>query len=192
MTTNDLTRKPYTNPEAAYKLAANDSNRLIEHTIVDGVETTRELKIMQVRSKSTVVAPVAGGDKFTLPFTALTGLGIENEGKKYTVVVTDEQLVAPAAKAKRGPKREGETKLDKCRRLFNENRGKPKKDVVDLFISQAACTPMGANTYYLLINKQSQVAAGAPVPPTVQSLSSASTAEAGKPAAAEQAPEATV
>jgi hypothetical protein len=49
----------------------------------------------------------------------------------------------------------GESKLDKCRAILKAAPvGAAKADVVAKFISDALCTPAGANTYYLLLKKE--------------------------------------
>lgn len=63
------------------------------------------------------------------------------------------QLAGQPATRQRPAK--GESKLDKCRAIFKAAPvGAAKADVVAKFVSDALCTPAGANTYYLLLKKE--------------------------------------
>ena len=63
------------------------------------------------------------------------------------------QIAAHPSKRQRAAK--GETKLDKCRAILKQSAPDAvKADVVAKFISEALCTPAGANTYYLLLKKE--------------------------------------
>lgn len=47
----------------------------------------------------------------------------------------------------------GITKIQRCRELFAANAQLDKAAMIDLFVREAQCTPMGANTYYITCRK---------------------------------------
>jgi len=106
--------------------------------------------------KSDLIVLVSAGEqagkKVRLPLTFPCTV----DGVEY-VVDAPEPVAAEDVKPKKaGPKRgEGPTKLDKCKAIFAEYKGKDflKSTVVQRFIDEAACTPAGANTYFLLCKK---------------------------------------
>lgn len=77
----------------------------------------------------------------------------------YSAVGKVPQLAAAVGAKKAGPKRkEGPTKMDKCRELFAANPTLDKAAMVKLFIDEAECTPAGAVTYWSTINKHPKAA----------------------------------
>ncbi len=112
-------------------------------------------KVLLVRHDHCVVMVTAGDKAKTKVRMPLT-YPVVVDGVQYAADVSDEHVAkAPAMDVARKPKRvTGETKLDRCRAIFSENRGLDKAAIVKKFIDEAACTPAGANTYYLSIKKQ--------------------------------------
>lgn len=51
------------------------------------------------------------------------------------------------------------SKMGKCRTIFNNMKGKARKDVIAKFVSSAECTPAGAATYYQKLNTEKPEAA---------------------------------
>lgn len=47
----------------------------------------------------------------------------------------------------------GVTKIQRCRELYAANIQLDKPAMIDLFVREAGCTPMGANTYYITCRK---------------------------------------
>ena len=56
------------------------------------------------------------------------------------------------------------SKLDKCRNIFDANVDMDKDYVISQFILEGECTPAGAKTYYLKINKERSNSAPVVVP----------------------------
>lgn len=110
--------------------------------------------ILLLRPGHCVVKVVAGpmaGQKIRLPLTFPAVV----DGVTYHVDVPDQQPTAPKLTSKRVRPVAGQpTKMDKCRKLFADNRSKPKNEIVEMFVNQAGCTAAGANTYYITLRKQ--------------------------------------
>lgn len=148
---------------------------------VAGGEAEDVLTVLFVRKKSAVAKSELTGEKVMLP-VELTSEGLELDGKVLTLhkaPVAEGEEAAPARKTRRRKSPvEGKTKQDLCREIFAANLDMPKPEVCKLFQSEANCTRMGANTYYLKIAKE--VAAGV-------TQSAAAVAAAGETAQAETA-----
>lgn len=84
--------------------------------------------------------------------------GHEVDGVKYKFMLKSGVEIAPkSGKIKRvGKKGEGPTKLDLCRQIWKDNPNLPRKDMTAKFVSDAKCTPQGANTYYLSVQKENK------------------------------------
>ena len=114
--------------------------------------------ILLVRKGSIVCA--AAGDKaglyrkFELPVSTV---GEEKINGLYTVFVPEGAAPSPAAHVavKRERATAGvETKISKCRAIFQFHKDLDKKGMIDLFVYEVGCTPAGANTYYLTLKKE--------------------------------------
>lgn len=113
-------------------------------------------KILLTR-KNEVIVLVAGvaKKKVTLPNVFPATI----DGVTYVVDVPD----APVAVSTDKPKRErpvagAETKISICKRIFAEMQGgviggSDKAAIVARFVSEANCTPAGANTYFITCMK---------------------------------------
>lgn len=95
--------------------------------------------------------------KIELP-TQWDAAGHEVDGVKYKFLVKQGVEIGPkSGKIKRvGKKSEGPTKLDLCRQIWKDNTTLSRKDMIGKFISDAKCTKQGANTYYLLVQKENE------------------------------------
>lgn len=89
----------------------------------------------------------AGNVVFDAPYALYTKKGAEPAGSKGK---------GKAVKKGGGPKPKdgGVTKIAKCREIFKANPNLSKVDMCALFIKDAECTTMGANTYYLTVSKE--------------------------------------
>jgi hypothetical protein len=119
-------------------------------------------KILLVRDDHVIVLVSSTGKKERLERTfpqQWNGVTLHYdmpEGHDLPPAQTAEEAGENAAEPpkKRGRQMEGETKMQKCRRIFAEMNGKPKADIVARFISDAGCTAGGANTYYCTLVKE--------------------------------------
>lgn len=84
-----------------------------------------------------------------LPTPAEQGGGYTLHSKKVAEVKV-ESTRAPRVKA---ALEGGITKIQRCRELFAANSQLDKPAMIALFISEAKCTPQGANTYYITCKK---------------------------------------
>lgn len=84
--------------------------------------------------------------------------GHDIDGKKFRFMKKPGvEIGAKSGKIKRvGKKQEGPSKLDLCRQIWKDNANLTRKDMLAKFVSDAKCTPAGANTYYLLVQKENQ------------------------------------
>lgn len=152
---------------ASYIPSAND--RLIEKR--EGVEEQRVLTVLLVRNDHVIAQYLTGvktGSKRVIKFPAFAGVAPQIDGVTFDVYTADElrtpstapvkpsepdgaaAAAEPAIKKKRG---EGPTKMSKCREIYAANPGLDKIAMKALFVSDAGCTVMGANTYLLTIMK---------------------------------------
>jgi hypothetical protein len=60
---------------------------------------------------------------------------------------------APVVEVKKAEGPRPGSKMEKAVALFTENKGKPRKEIIKLFQSEAGLTAAGSNTYYALIKK---------------------------------------
>jgi len=118
-------------------------------------------RILLLRKNHCVVLVSAGpkaGKKIDLPLMFPATV----DGVTYHVNVpvamggaTGGKNCAPRSKLAPGV----ETKITMCKRIFAEMPGADKTAVVARFISEAQCTPAGANTYYITCAKTTVVQA---------------------------------
>lgn len=109
-------------------------------------------KVLLLRDDYCIVRVVATNKKVNMPLVYPAVI----DGVTYHADIEDAAAPVESDKPKRtGPKRgEGPTKMDLCKEIFAANKDKPKAEVIALFVSEAKCTPAGANTYYLTCKKQ--------------------------------------
>lgn len=123
----------------------------------------KQYKVLLLRKKGAVVAPVDGDGK-TLKVTIGYNVVDAEVAKTVDVFVPEAYEVpvaaaapeagaeTPAPKAK---KDKGETKIAKCRAIYAASpEGTLKADIVARFVNEAGCTPAGANTYYVTLSKE--------------------------------------
>ena len=151
------------------------NDRLMEKRTGEAEE--RLLTVLLVRNDHVIAQYLTGvktGSKRVIKFPAFAGTPPVINDVQFTVympeglkstapiaateqadsaVAAGEEAIAAeplVAKKKRG---EGPTKMSKCREIYAANPGLNKVDMKALFVSEAGCTIMGANTYLLTIMK---------------------------------------
>ncbi|MHB1231576.1 MAG: hypothetical protein ACYCZQ_03195 [Burkholderiales bacterium] len=79
---------------------------------------------------------------------------LEGEIMKLDEQLKSKRMALRLLKGK-GPskKREGPTKMDKAKEIFERMNGQPRKDVILAFISEAGLTKAGAQTYWSNLKK---------------------------------------
>lgn len=106
-------------------------------------------KILLLRKDHCIVLVSAGskaGKKISMPLEFPATI----DGVTYHVDRPEAAAAsATEAKAVRTKAAPGETKIAKCRAIFQANPSLDKAAMKQLFVEQAGCTPAGANTYYL-------------------------------------------
>lgn len=115
-------------------------------------------KILLLRKDHCIVLVSAGekaGKKIHLPLTFPATV----DGVTYHVDRPDAVTTTPKAKQTRAKAAPGETKIAKCRAIFRRMNGhvvggSSKAEIVAAFVAEAGCTPAGANTYYITLNKE--------------------------------------
>jgi len=110
------------------------------------------LTVVMVKKKVTNTVSDVNGEKMSVPMTHFGADDIELEDGTFIRLV---KSVIPPKPGKKGRGRvEGApTKADICRGLFIAAPDAPKAVMCKLFQSEAGCTRMGANTYFLSIAK---------------------------------------
>lgn len=107
-------------------------------------------KILLLRKKTCIVLVAATQKKVELPLTFPATI----DGVTYVVDMPDAPTVAATDKPKRErPAAGGETKIAMCKRIYVEMAGSDKAAIVARFVSEAKCTPAGANTYFITCAK---------------------------------------
>lgn len=107
-------------------------------------------KILLLRKNTCIVLVAATQKKVELPLTFPATI----DGVTYVVDVpheADKVLTQKVARVK--PAAGGETKIAMCKRIYAEMAGSDKADIVARFVSEAKCTPAGANTYFITCAK---------------------------------------
>lgn len=116
------------------------------------------LEVLMVRKNEIIARWITGerkGVKVVLPFGKMSGFGPMvgmSQYHLYTKAAVTPASDAPAPGVKR-VKADGPTKIELCRAIYARNPALPKEEMKALFVSEAKCTPAGANTYYLTCKK---------------------------------------
>lgn len=129
---------------------------------LDGQLFTPAFEVLLVRKDHIIVRETGkkGAAKLQMPLTW------DKNGAKLDVSTMPMHLylkgevtglpVATDTPKKAGPKRDltgAPTKISMCREIYAANMDKSKEEIIALFVKDAKCTPLGANTYYLTCKK---------------------------------------
>lgn len=120
--------------------------------IGDDKEVLQYANVLLMRDDHCIVRVIATQKKSTMPRVYPAVI----DGVTY-VIDAEPVEAAPVDtdKAKRVKAEGGKTKIAHCRELFAQHKADLTKEaMIELFMSEANCTKMGANTYYLTCKKE--------------------------------------
>lgn len=138
--------------------AASTKDKLIRSDVNTGGENVYEILLVR---KDHIIAKVVGPHKagsvpvkLELP-QVFPVQGHTVDAGVFKLYTKGQATEAKAKVKKAGPKREGPTKMSKCRDYVKANPNGTKADYMVAFQApDIGCTKMGANTYYLTLKKE--------------------------------------
>lgn len=138
--------------------SASTKDKLIRSDMNTGSENVYEILLVR---KNHIIAKIVGAHKagavpVKLELPQVFPVQGHVVGTGLFKLYTNEPVSEAKAKAKKaGPKREGPTKMSKCRDYVKANPNGTKADYMAAFQApDIGCTKMGANTYYLTLKKE--------------------------------------
>ncbi len=139
-----------------HNIAAKVQDRIIQSDLANNPIDLYE--ILLIRKDHIIVKSLINGDKVVVPELTFDYPNVELEDNTTIALYRAKQVTAQAVAPINQPPQSAQppqkqTKMAICKQLYEQHRGKSKKEICQLFQQIGQCTPLGANTYYLTIKK---------------------------------------
>lgn len=135
---------------ASVQAATGDRIKMLEPTKLGGDIA----EVIMVRKQGIVARSLLNPKiKYDLPLNYCVSGSIHNDKHLFLYRSPKNIVIKTPSKTRQKRVKGGITKIQRCRELYAANPSLDKAAMLELFQREAGCTPLGANTYYLLCKK---------------------------------------